>query len=500
MKKVLCLVLILSLLTAIPMIASAEEFGDKQVTLTLFYDHTWIPTDDFTGIIPEEITRLTGVTLDVTYAVDANQLGVLAASGDLPDLVYTQNMIDRLSDPNLCYSIEDLIEQYSVNWDITSNQLGIARGLSADGKAYTILNHVSTKADWEGSSSAPMVGTLCYRSDLLEELGNPEITDMDSLYAVLEKAHEAHPELVTLDLDEYWNVSVFRYLLGMGGLEFLEQEDGSYISYAEDPRYVEILKFLNKCYRAGFLSTDSPYFVAGSKAISNDMKFSATTSTQNGINGMNADVKKLDPSYEFHEMVPWDTADYTVSDYGWSGLFITKQNKDPETSIKFMAWMFTPEAQRLCQMGREGIDFTYDENGKVQFSDEWKEAMANGTHDKLYNPYFYFGGSETVEADARCATHDPAWTAEAYAIIRERYDNYPWIQAAQPIGDTDEKVIWEEFKELRNTYERKIIMADSDEAFDGLVQEFFANAERVGLSRLDAYMTEKIAELKPLYS
>ena len=393
MKKVLSLIIVLCLLTALPMAAFAEGFGDKQVTLTIFVDHTWIPTDDFTGIIPEEITRLTGVTLDVTYAVDANQLGVLAASGDLPDLVYTQNMIDRMSDANLCYSIEDLIEQYDVDWDITPQQLGIGRGLSQDGKAYTILNHVSTHDDWINSSSAPMVGTLTYRSDIMEEIGNPEITDLDSLYDALALAHEAHPELVTLMLDQYWNVSVFRYLTGMGGLDFLEQEDGSYIHFSEDPRYIEILKWLNKCYRAGFLSTDDAYFVTGSKAISNDMIFASTTSTQNGINGQNADVKKIDPSYEFHELVPWENSSYTVSDFGWSGLFITKQNKDPETSIRFMAWMFSDEAQHLTQMGREGIDYTYDENGKAVFSDEWAAAMADGTHDKKYNPYFYFGGS-----------------------------------------------------------------------------------------------------------
>lgn len=482
--------------------SGAENTAKEPITMDIFMDFTWMPVDSFEGIIPEEITRQTGVTLEPTFALDYNQLGVMAASGELPDLVWTQNMIDRLSNGDLCYSIEDLIEEYDVDWDITPQQLGIGRGLSNDGKAYTILNHVSTKEDWVGKSSAPMVGTIYYRKDLMDALGNPQdgVNDLDSFYDLLAKAHEAHPDMTTLNLDEYWNIAVFRYLTGMGGQDFLEQPDGSYVHYVNDPRWEEIMLMLNKCYRAGFLNTDSSYFVPGSKVVTADMYLFATSSTQNGITGANADLKKVVPDGVFYEMMPWDSAVYTVSDFGWAGMFIPKTTKDPKAAIEFMAWMFTPEAQTLTQMGREGYEYTVNDDGSVTFSDEWLQAMDDGTHNKKYNPYFYIGGSETVEADSRCSGHDPAWTADVYKIMRERYDNYPWIQAAQPIGDTDEKMIWDKYKEVLDKYQHQIILAGTEEEAKALITEFRENAEKVGLSKLEEYMTKRIAELMPMYS
>ena len=91
---------------------NAETATPDPITMDIFMDFTWMPVDSFEGIIPEEITRQTGVTLDATFALDYNQLGVMASSGELPDLVWTQNMIDRLSSGDICYSIEDLIEEY----------------------------------------------------------------------------------------------------------------------------------------------------------------------------------------------------------------------------------------------------------------------------------------------------------------------------------------------------------------------------------------------------
>ncbi|MBD5394612.1 MAG: extracellular solute-binding protein [Lachnospiraceae bacterium] len=481
---------------------NAETATPDPITMDIFMDFTWMPVDSFEGIIPEEITRQTGVTLDATFALDYNQLGVMASSGELPDLVWTQNMIDRLSSGDICYSIEDLIEEYDIDWDITPQQLGIGRGLSNDGKAYTILNHVSTKEDWVGKSSAPMVGTILLRKDLMDAIGNPEsgVNDLDSFYDMLAAVHEAYPDMTTLVLDEYWNISVFRYLTGMGGTDFIEQEDGSYTHYIKDSRWEDIMLMLNKCYRSGFLNTDAAYFVPGNQVITADMYVFSTNSTQNGITSANADLKKVVPDGVFHEMMPWDSANYLVSDFGWAGLFIPKTTKDPKAAIELMAWMFTPEAQTLTQMGREGYEYTIGEDGQVTFSDEWLQAMDDGTHNTKYNPYFYFGGSETVEADSRCSGHDPAWTAEPYKIMRERYDNYPWIQAALPIGDTDEKMIWDTYRELLDTYQHRIILAGSEEEAISLINEFRDNAEKVGLSKLEEYMTNKIAEIMPLYS
>lgn len=501
MKRTIAMLLFCFMLVSLTGGAMAES-QNEPVTFTIFIDHPWYPVEAFTGIIPEEITRLTGVTLDPTIALDDQQLGVLIGSGDMPDLVFTSSLIDQMSNPDISYSFEELIAQYDTGWEIPAKQLGIARGYSEDETAYTVLMHYSEQSDWEDSSSVPMVGSLIYRTDLLEKIGSPAITSFDELYDVFAQMKENQSEFgldAVLKLNENWNTIVFRYLIGMGQLEFIEQEDGHNVHYSRDPRYKEMLAWLNKCWRAGFISPDESYFVKGSESVPYGTWFASAGCTQNMIPGALAETKKVNESYGLAELVPFDASSYVLSDVGWSGVFITKSCDNPEAAIKFIQWMFTPEAQALTQMGRPDIDYTLNESGLPVFSDAWIAALNDGTHNQVYNPWFYLGGSEIVEADSRVAPTDPALVADAYAKIREKYDNLPWVMAALPKGFADEKVILDKIQEMIKTYEPKIIMAESDEAFEALYDEYIENAKKTGVETLEAYMDEKIVEVMPLY-
>ncbi len=95
------------------MLASADEATD---TLDVFINMSWYPNDSFTGIIPDLIKEETGVDLNVTIATDSNQLGVMIGSGELPDLVFTDTELDRLSNPNVCYSYTELESDYGASF------------------------------------------------------------------------------------------------------------------------------------------------------------------------------------------------------------------------------------------------------------------------------------------------------------------------------------------------------------------------------------------------
>jgi putative aldouronate transport system substrate-binding protein len=198
-------------------------------------------------------------------------------------------------------------------------------------------------------------------------------------------------------------------------------------------------------------------------------------------------------------MIPFDTATYLSSSIGWSGTFITKKNKNPERAIKFIQWMFSPEGQALTQAGRRGIDYTQEPGQLPKFSDQWKAALADGSQIRVFNPWWYLGGSPTVEAESRVATTDPALVAEAYRVIRSKWGNSPWLAAAEPIGNSDEKIIMDKLAELVNTYEPRIIMADSEAEFESRFREFLANADQIGVGRLEAFMTNRVKQIKPQY-
>jgi putative aldouronate transport system substrate-binding protein len=407
-----------------------------------------------------------------------------------------------MSDPDVVFSYEDLIAQYNVNWNMSDKQLGIGRGLSADGKAYTILNHYSEKSDWVGKQSVPMAGTMIYRKDIYDALGSPSIKNFDELFSLFQKVKDGYPEIdAVLKLNSTWNTAVVKSLAGAGSgdLDFIEQSGGKYLFYTRDTRYKEYIKWLNKCWQAGFLSPDESYFVTGSEVPPAGKYFMTASSTQNSLPGAQTDNEAAVPGALMTELMPFANSDYTTSDTGWSGTFITKNNKNPEVSIKFIAWMFGEEAQKLTQMGRPGIEYTLNSEGLPEFSDAWVAANKDGTLNTIYNTWFYLGGSEIVEADSRCATLDYDLVGEPYKFIREHFDNQPWVSAARPVASTDERVVYDKIKDITKTYEARIIMAGSDSDFESLFAEYLSNIEKTGIAGLEDFMTTRIGEVMPLY-
>ena len=65
----------------------------------MFVDATWYPFQEWSGEIPEAITKATCVKPKVTVATDDKQLALMVASGDLPDIVVSFNF-KLMSDAN----------------------------------------------------------------------------------------------------------------------------------------------------------------------------------------------------------------------------------------------------------------------------------------------------------------------------------------------------------------------------------------------------------------
>ncbi|MDR1177151.1 MAG: extracellular solute-binding protein [Treponema sp.] len=505
MKKILFFLILVAVIVAAVSAGGGNQAtasspsGTAPVTFTIFVDHTWFRTNSFTGIIPDEITRITGVKLEPTVAINDQQLGIMIGSGSLPDLVYTQNLLDQLSHPDISYCLEDLIKQYNVDWQISPKRLAIGRLKSEENKAYTILNHFAEKSEWANTPAVQMLPSLIYRTDLYEAAGSPPVRSLDDLFNLYTRIKTANPNMTMLQLNAYWNVLYFRAQYGMPLDNYIEQANANYIHYTRDPRYKQTLAFLNKCWRAGFISPDEAYFVFGSEVPADGNYFSSTWCTQDVLPRLLAQHRNINPNWGLAEMVPFEGASYVSSSIGWSGTFITKRNKNPERAVRFLQFMFSDEGQKLTQMGRPGIDYTMTSSGMPEFSADWKKAIADGTIDKLYNPLFYLGGSPIIESLSRIAPTDPALVTETYKYMRDHYDNYPWVLAAEPIGTSDEKVIQDKIVELIRTAERQIIMANSETQFESRFQEYLNNANQIGIARVEQFVTNKVKQVKPMF-
>lgn len=496
-QSFLLALLLLALCVPAPLFAE----GAEPITLTCLINHTWYPVSSFTGIIPEEITRRTGVTLDVTVAKDSRQLNMLIASGDMPDLIYTASQFDTLSNAQLCYDYDELIAAYDIDWEIDDDLRSGALHYSRDGKPYTVINHYTKTTDWESTASVPMTASLMIRQDMLDAMGIDAISTREELMDIYLRVRQLYPDIIPLTFDATHRFNIFRIIFGIGLAEFVQQPDETYRFYARDERYRDMLAFLNQLYQNDCLLIDNfaATLTRGNTLYKQGLSFSHSGCTQNYNMPLDRALAELDPGYHSVELAPLQGSSYTDSKLGWSGVFITRQNKNPEASIRFVAWMFTPEAQRLTQWGREGIDYTLNEDNLPVYSDAFMQTLVDETHNAIYNPWFYFGASAIVESEGRCAQLDFANYEGAYTLIREQYRNQPWIVAAMPTEGDPEKEIYDRIMAVVDTQETKVIISETDEAFEVNYREYMALLDALGAATLEGSLSATIPVMKTIY-
>lgn len=491
-RRVLCILFAVMLLFACLSPAARAEVSPQ--VLTCFINHTWYPVTSFEGVIPDEITRRTGITLDVTVANDERQLSQLIAQGNLPDIIFTSTMLERLNDPALCYSYDELLEKYQIDWEIPVQLRANALTYSGDGQVYALLNNYASNEDWQETSAVPMISSLVVRQDILDELGVETIRTTDELMDVFMLVHQKYPDMVPLTFDTTHRFNIFRCYFGMGILPFLSQEDGTHLFYSRDKRYHAMLAYLNKLYRGGCMITDS--FAASAADSSYLFKmgrsFAYSTCTQNANLTLSSSLMKANPSYQSVELYPLEGSCFDTQGLGWSGTFISRNAKDPEACMRLIAWMYSDEGQHLTEWGRADVDYTLDENGLPIFSDDVMRSVADNTYNTAYNPWFYFGTSAVVESEGRCALQRDFLPVETYDAIRRQYRIYPWIASAIAHMPADVRVIYNRLTETMLEYETKIILSADEASFERNFDEMLTYLEVMKVAQLEAWINDAI--------
>ena len=179
MKRTLTAAVIL--FSAIVMLAGCNKAGDKAtastagskdpITFTFF---TADATEDmpFTDPVAQEITKRTGVTLQVDHPVagDTQAIPLMMASGDYSDLIYAKGELTKLIDADAIVPLDDLIEKYGANMkDLYGDQIVRLKTSIEDPTIYSVGTYGVKQAVLETS------GTMQLQHAVLKELGYPRI-------------------------------------------------------------------------------------------------------------------------------------------------------------------------------------------------------------------------------------------------------------------------------------------------------------------------------------
>lgn len=476
----------------------ADASGVKE--LSIFIDAPWYPVREWKGSVADEITEKTGIKLNVTVATDDKQLPLMISSGDLPDLVFTYSNIDRMSDSKLSYPWNELIEQYAPDFKIDKTRIAIHT--MDDGNFYTVRNSFATQEEMAenkyaiGSDGNPGIAV---REDIMEELGSPAIQSPEDFMKVLGMAKSKYPDMVPLIMDKDW---LEQYFLQQFGVEALldgwYEKDGK-VDYAiRQPEMLEFFKFMNTLYRNGYIlgenfaytndQIDDQYATSG-KAFAHSHTVSVADTD-------NIKLKNSGQSYAF-KMLPSALSDRTKivsTGLGFAGTFITKKNKDPEASIKFLQYLASDEGKKLTMFGVEGEHWTWNEKGYPNLKyDPSDSDFINANGIKwwyLYNDGVTEGLQGYVEG-----------TQKTKALMeRKEITVYkPQLGLIQTQPDSQQKTTKTKIDEMIKNEKVKIYLAKSEEEAVANYEQMIKTAESMGLNELVDWANGIYQEKKGLF-
>ncbi len=303
-----------------------------------------------------------------------------------------------------------------------SDALYANRKLTDSGCIYGMGNNVAGEDD--GVSS--FFYTWDLRADLYQQLGCPEIKNMDDMVTLFEKMKEIAPyddkgdPAYALSIWPDWDGSMMMYAkaLASGFYGYDEMEMGLYDAATgeyhgaleKDGPYIEMLSFLNKLYRKGLLDPDSmtqTYVDMASKMVNGGCYFSLFDYA--GSNYFNNDAHLAENKIML-PMLPEMAAPaaYELSKYGGQQIWCIGANtKYPELCMEIINWLCTPEGFMTMEYGKQGVNWDYDESGCPFLTEMGLKCITDGSNPETKDESGY------TFNQGQCQINNTTWARDA---------------------------------------------------------------------------------------
>ena len=506
------------------------EKDTSPVTFSAFIDYDWYVVDTWgNDEVSKEITRLTGVSLDVTKSADRQVLSVQLAAQELSDIVFTDNLPQRFEDPDVCYRWDELAEEYCPEFFDLVDPLEVINNTAADGHVYTFKTHYKDEADYADENAIGNFtnAAIAYRADITNKLGiTTPFTTVEGLeeafYTVKENADDLGISIV-FNMHPSW-AEILSYWMGCPQNNAVWDEESKSIKLRfRDEKWLEYYKLLNKWYRDGILAPDylgvrpEDFFSRNESqqvfAWSYNWGIPGDTNQKwrdNGIGGKIEDLSKPVAdlivgglTYKGVDGLQEVSYDYGT---GWSSCFISSNCENPGRAICYMEFLKSPQGDQLTQFGIEGVHYTLVDGVPKQTEeflarpDEEREQTYTGI-----GPWYFQGSdrSEGLNATAQVVNAVDEWSKyEAEQRLADRKikkaacynDKNPAMSFARVESDDDEMAMYTKITDEWTKAIAAMVTAESEAACEQAWNDFQAYMTANGLEAVEAKMTERYVE------
>lgn len=479
------------------------------VTMTCYIDFDWYSHDTWgNDDVSQLITEETGITLDVTKSSDLNQLQVLLAAGELPDLIFTTNQVTRFMDPEQCYPYDELINEYCPEFMKLIDPVELVNNTQDDGHFYTLRSHYSSASDFADPRWVPSPGDsgLYLRTDLLEEMGKEMPTSVEEFKEILDEAKVKYPDLATYMPHPTWANPLCEFYGFTSPTSISYDGDNAFIGLS-DPGFKGWLQFMNSLVQDGLMSVEAYTYEPEQffQIVRSGSVFSASynTALATETNRLYYDANNIDAHIEpvigvlthdgVDEYAPLDAAT------GWAYFFISKNCKTPDRAINLVEYLKSPYGDRLTQWGIEGKHYNLNEDGLIVRTDYYMEKAESDPKSLGVGPWYFMAsglGEAVGVTSGALAYPEYSTNVDLLKFRKEHYVRMPALAFTTPAADTDEFVIKTKLTELWNNSQVGLYSAAD---FESAYAEFEANCKQIGIDQLNSYYTEKFQEALKKY-
>ncbi|WP_052487431.1 extracellular solute-binding protein [Gordoniibacillus kamchatkensis] len=353
--------------------AAASPPKEHTFTFLTYSNASWPYNKDWP--VWKYIKEKTGVTLNMQVPPDAqldNALNLTVASGNMPDMLYTQSKktADKFGQQGALVNILDYVNEMPnlKSW-MTQFPTDTQNAMSADGKMYVFPNHgigETNRMNW------------MYREDVFKKNGLKPPANWDELYTVLKQLKQAYPNSYPMA----WRQGL-QYLRNFSPAFATGSDDGSSDVYFDfdkkewrygpiEDNFKKLITYLNKFYKEGLIPPD--FLTIDTKQwqdlMSTDRAF-VTVDYISRVDFYNLPMRKQNPQYNLLFMPtpagwPGGPQKNAYTQFLENGIMVTSTSKQIKDIMHFMDFYYSKDGLNLVSWGKQGETYS-EENGKKKF-------------------------------------------------------------------------------------------------------------------------------------
>ena len=495
-------------------VSEKESSSEDTVTFDWYINYSWYNTPWGQNAVSQEITKRTGVNINfiTPQGNEEEKLNALIASGTLPDLItlgWWEPQMNEIIQGDMVYALNELADQYDPYfWEVSDPQ-AVSWYTQSDGNIYGYPNSSITPADVENNDNIGSNQTFLVRKDIYEAIGSPDMTTIEGFEAAVKKAAQMFPEVEGKPLipvgahvfDDTGSVSFDKYLQNFLAVPY--EKDGKLYDRYTDPEYIEWLKMFRRLGQEGYLATDifldqrvqMEEKIAEGRYFCMIYQHTDMASQQKSLFAKDPDsiyIAVDGPKNKNGD----DHVLPTSSVSGWTITFVSKNCKHPDRAIKFIDFMLSEEGQKLVYLGIEGL--TYDViDGKETVKPEIIELLNTDrtTYDELYgadDAYWMFQDN-VMQLKWKPDNSGPTAQLEEWTY---RYSAYTGQYDVILPSDTEDAYISDRIDNLWSTTLPELLLSDSDQEFDEILEDFKAKRAELGYDQLQEKRYQYVREAK----